>query len=54
MCYCGCQFERYPKGPNEDCICRKPRGCPCPMDVLEDDEDMDILQDDEDETEDDD
>jgi hypothetical protein len=32
MCYCGCPYEYYPKGPNEEAHCRKPRYIPCPMD----------------------
>lgn len=45
MCYCGCQFERYPHGPNEDCRCIKPAGYPCTMDV-EDEDEIERLNDD--------
>ena len=41
VCFCNCQFESYPYGPNEDCICRKPKGWPCPEDV--DDEEAERL-----------
>ena len=41
MCYCGCQFERYPRGPNEGCVCKLPRGYDCPMDMSE--EELDRL-----------
>ena len=56
MCYCGCSFEAYPHGPNEGCVCRKPRGYPCPDDVT-DEAEIERLNDelayDEDEDEDD-
>lgn len=38
-CFCNCQFESYPYGPNEDCICKKPAGWPCPMDMSEEEYD---------------
>ena len=38
MCYCGCQFESYRYGPNEGCYCTKPRGCPCPEEVQDEEE----------------
>lgn len=35
MCYTGiCQYETYPLGYNEGCVCVRPRGgsCPCLLD----------------------
>ena len=31
MCYSGCQYERYPHGPNEGCVCKRGKN-PCPSD----------------------
>lgn len=41
MCYCNCKYESYPYGPNEECICKKPKYIPCLMDedMNEDNED---------------
>lgn len=52
MCYCGCQFERYPRGPNEGCVCKLPRGYECPMEMSE--EELDRLNEEFEEGEDDD
>ena len=31
MCYTGaCEYEAYPWGYNEGCVCRKPQCAPCP------------------------
>ena len=31
MCYTGaCEYESYPWGYNEGCVCRKPQYAPCP------------------------
>ena len=37
MCYCGCKYEYYPLGPNEDCHCRRGRN-DCPMDAKDEDD----------------
>lgn len=38
MCYMGCSWESYPRGPNEGCVCRLPRGYECPMNIDDEDE----------------
>jgi len=39
MCYCGCQFEAYPHGPNEGCVCRRPKWIDKCPDEYDEDED---------------
>lgn len=48
MCYNNCQYERYPWGPNEGCVCRKPSSVTCPLE--EEDEDK-VWHDEDDEEE---
>lgn len=31
MCYCGCDYEEYPYGTNESCVCNKPKNTICPF-----------------------
>lgn len=53
MCYCGCSWEKYPHGPNEGCVCRKPDDEICPYDEEEVDEDEEFEDEDEEDEEED-
>lgn len=46
MCYRGCNFERYPNGPNEGCHCALPWGVQCPYDAEEDEDQQEYEEDD--------
>lgn len=37
MCYMNCEYESYPYGQNEGCVCKK-RGGPCPNEEEETEE----------------
>ena len=32
MCFCNCQWEQW-SWAKEDCLCKKPKGLPCPHEV---------------------
>ena len=43
MCYTGsCCWESYPRGYNEGCVCKLPRGYECPM-TIDDEEELERL-----------
>ena len=41
MCFINCQYESYPNGHNEGCVCRLPWHETCPMDREEEEQQED-------------